>query len=110
VLVSETSKPDAGPVGDGLAKLGFAPVGIAAGLIGAFLARKVFDRAWTVIDDEDPPGPEHRQASWPKLLSALALEGAVFRAIRGAVDHASRRGFARATGLWPGEEHPDRPD
>jgi hypothetical protein len=32
------------------------------------------------------------------------LEGAIVRLLRGGVDHASRRGFARLTGSWPGEE------
>jgi hypothetical protein len=100
-----TSSDQAG--GDAVVKVGFIPVGIVTGLIGGIVARKAFERVWAVIDDQDPPGPEHRQARWPKLLAALALEGAVFRAIRGAVDHASRRGFARATGLWPGEERPE---
>jgi hypothetical protein len=27
--------------------------------------------------------------------------------IRGMFDHSARRGFARTTGTWPGEEAPD---
>jgi hypothetical protein len=28
--------------------------------------------------------------------------------VKGLVDHASRRGFAKATGAWPGEDAPER--
>jgi hypothetical protein len=44
----------------------------------------------------------------PLLAVALALEGAIFRVIRGLVDRGSRRGFMRLTGTWPGEERPDK--
>jgi hypothetical protein len=42
------------------------------------------------------------------LILALAIEGAVFRAVRGLVDHSARRGFHRATGSWPGDEAPEQ--
>jgi hypothetical protein len=38
---------------------------------------------------------------------ALVIEGALFRLVKGLFDHASRRGFAKATGSWPGEEAPE---
>jgi hypothetical protein len=39
-----------------------------------------------------------------KLVLALVLEGALVRLLRGGLDHASRHGFARVTGAWPGAE------
>lgn len=44
--------------------------------------------------------------SYPKLLAALALEGAVFRPVKGMVDRGARLGFTSMTGAWPGEEKP----
>jgi hypothetical protein len=85
-------------------KLIFAPIGIAAGLLAGFVAQKAFDRVWALFDEEDPPAPDQREASYPKLIAALLVEGAVFRVTKGLVDHAVRNGFARATGRWPGEE------
>lgn len=85
-------------------KILFAPLGIAAGLVAGLLARKTFERAWAVIDDEDPPGPEVRGAATGKLIAALALEGAIFRVTKGFVDHQARNGFAGATGRWPGRD------
>ena len=85
----------------------FAPVGIAAGLIAGFAAQKAFDQVWSMIDDEEAPEPGHREISFPKLLAALALQGALFRIVKGIVDHGSRAGFARMTGIWPGDERPE---
>ncbi len=85
----------------------FAPVSIAAGLIAGLLGRKLFETAWGFVDDEEPPDAEHREISIPKLVAALAIEGAIFRLVKGLVDHGARRSFRRATGAWPGEEAPD---
>ncbi len=87
-----------------MAKLIFAPLGILAGLFAGAAAKKGFERLWATVDDEDPPQPDRRDATLPKLAAALAVEGAVFRLTKGVVDHASRRAFERATGRWPGED------
>jgi hypothetical protein len=88
-------------------KLMFVPVGVVGGLVAGLVAKKSFDLVWSMIDSEEAPEPEHRDVPWPKLIAALALEGAIFRATRGAVDRGSRVGFYRLTGAWPGEEEPD---
>ena len=85
----------------------FAPIGILTGLVAGMLARKGFERVWAVIDDEEPPEPENRQAPTLKLVMALALEGAIFRVAKGFADHGARKGFASLTGRWPGDEKPD---
>lgn len=85
----------------------FAPIGIAAGLAAGFAAQKAFEGVWGLIDDEEAPEPEHREVSFPKLLTALAIEGAVFRIVKGIVDHGMRVGFSRMTGTWPGDERPE---
>jgi Protein of unknown function (DUF4235) len=89
-------------------KLLFIPVSVIAGLIAGFLGRKTFEQVWGVIDTEEPPQPDHRQASWGKVIAAAALEGAVFRATRAAVDRGSRVAFERSTGTWPGEGRPEQ--
>jgi uncharacterized protein DUF4235 len=82
----------------------FAPIGILAGLAAGFAAQKGFERIWAVFDDEDPPEAEERRVSYPKLVAALLLEGAVFRLVKGLVDRGARVGFASLTGRWPGED------
>ena len=41
---------------------------------------------------------------------AAAVQGAIFRAMKEATDHASRRAFQRTTGTWPGKKDPSRSD
>ena len=88
-------------------KIAFLPVSIASGLAAGQLSKKLFDLIWGRIDDEEAPRPKHRQIDLVKLLPALFIEGALFRVVRGLVDHGSRHGFARLTGTWPGEERPE---
>jgi hypothetical protein len=88
-------------------KLLFIPFSVTGGLIAGFLGKKLFEQLWGVVDDEEPPKPEHRRVSLGKVVAAAALEGAVFKATRAAIDHKSREAFANATGVWPGEEEPD---
>jgi hypothetical protein len=82
----------------------FAPIGILAGLAAGFAAQKGFDRIWAAFDDEEAPEVEDRQVSYPKLVAALVLEGAVFRLVKGMTDRGARLGFASLTGAWPGEK------
>jgi hypothetical protein len=90
-----------------MAKLLFIPVSIGGGLVAGFVSKKVFDQLWGLIDEEEPPDSKHRDIDWRKLLLAAAVQGAIFRAVREASDHYSRRAFARTTGTWPGEESPE---
>jgi hypothetical protein len=85
----------------------FMPISVAAGLVAGLLGQKIFERLWGLVDDEEPPSPEHRELSWPKLIAALAVEGAIFRLAKGLTDHGARVAFAKGTGSWPGEERPE---
>jgi hypothetical protein len=88
-------------------KIAFMPIGIAAGLLAGQISKKLFDFIWARFDDEEAPQPKHREIDFVKLVPALIIEGALFRIVRGFVDHGTRRGFARLTGTWPGEERPE---
>jgi hypothetical protein len=88
-------------------KVFFVPFSVVGGLASGFLGKKLFEQLWGVIDKREPPEPEHRDASFGKIVLASALEGAVFRGTRVAVDHQMRRAFAALTGTWPGEEEPE---
>jgi hypothetical protein len=88
-------------------KLVFAPISIVLGLLAGMIGSKIFERLWALVDEEEPPKLEHREFSWPKLVAALLVEGAIFRLVKGLVDHGSRTSFAKLTGAWPGEEAPE---
>ena len=90
-----------------MSKILFIPVSVLGSLAAGFVGKKIFEQIWGLVDKEEPPDPKHRETTWVKLFVALALEGAIFRALRGLFDHGARRGFARFTGTWPGEERPE---
>jgi hypothetical protein len=86
----------------------FLPFSIVSGLIAGFLSKKIFEGVWRFVDEEEAPEAEHKEVSFGKLALALVLEGAIFGAVRGLVDHQARKGFYNLTGSWPGEETPER--
>jgi hypothetical protein len=88
-------------------KIVFLPISIIVGLAAGQLSKKLFDVIWSRFDNEEAPRPKHREIDIPKLVIALVIEGAVFRVVKGLVDHSTRRGFEKATGTWPGEEQPE---
>jgi hypothetical protein len=88
-------------------KVAFTPLALVLGIAAGQLSKKIFDFLWGLVDDEEAPRPKHREVPLLKMLAALVVEGAIFRLIRGLVDHGSRRGWARLTGSWPGEERPE---
>ena len=89
-------------------KIVFIPVSIVGGILAGVLGRKAFDVVWGKVDEEEPPQPDHREVDMRKLVAALVLEGAIFRLVKGLFDHGARRGFARWTGAWPGEERAEK--
>jgi Protein of unknown function (DUF4235) len=90
-----------------MAGLLFAPIGIGAGLVAGMLSKKVFDLVWSRVSDEEAPRPDQREVALAALVGALVVEGAIFRLAKGMTDRATRKGFARVTGSWPGEERPE---
>jgi hypothetical protein len=82
-------------------KIAFMPLGILAGLLAGQISKKVFDFIWRRFDDEEAPHPKYRE------IDLVLVEGALFRVVRGLVDHGTRHGFARVTGTWPGDERPE---
>ncbi len=91
-----------------MSRVAFTPVSIVSGLLGGLLAAKLFELIWGRFADEEAPEPGHREISWPKLLVALTIEGAIFRLTRGLIDRGARVAFVRATGSWPGEKKPEQ--
>jgi hypothetical protein len=82
----------------------FTPFGLVVGLAAGQVAKKLFDKAWGLVQDEEAPRPKHREVPVATLILALLVEGAIARVVRGMVDHGTRHGWAQLTGAWPGEE------
>jgi hypothetical protein len=85
----------------------FTPIGLVVGLAAGQVAKKIFDKVWGLVQDEEAPRPKHREVPVGTLVLALLVEGAIARVVRGMVDHGTRHGWAQLTGEWPGEERPE---
>lgn len=83
-------------------RLLYKPFSLIFGIIGGLIAKKLFDAVWSLIDKDEPPAATEREATWPKVLGAAAVEGATFKMTRAAVDRAGARSFEHLTGVWPG--------
>ena len=85
----------------------YKPFGLIMGILSALVAKRIFNFAWTKLDDEDPPKATTRDAPWVKILSAAALQGVIFKSTRVVVDRYGAVGWNYLTGSWPGEKRPD---
>jgi hypothetical protein len=90
-----------------MSKLIFRPVSIVAGLLAGLVGKKLFQGLWSALDKREPPKPEERPVAIGMLALALAIEGALFRLVKGLAEHCSRHAFAQLTGSWPGERPPE---
>ena len=86
-----------------MSKLIFRPVSIVAGLLAGLVGKKLFRGLWKALDKQEPPKPEERPVAIGMLALALAIEGALFRLVKGLAEHGSRHAFSQLTGSWPGE-------
>lgn len=89
-------------------KLLYKPFGIIFGLIAGFLSKKVFEVAWGVFDEEEPPTATTREASWGKVAGAAAVQSVAFGVTRAIVNRSGAKSFEYLTGIWPGERAPDK--
>jgi len=81
----------------------YKPFGLLFSVLGGVLAGALFKRMWRVVTDEDDaPDAKDRERSWHEIVTAAAVQGAIFGTVKALVDRAGAKGFERATGVWPG--------
>jgi hypothetical protein len=84
-------------------KLLYKPFGTLAGVMSGLVAGAIFKRIWRIVAQEEfAPTAKDKYRSWAEVVSASAVQGAVFGAVKAAVDRAGATGYARLTGVWPG--------
>lgn len=85
-----------------VARFLFLPFSIVASLIAGTLARKVFDRIWTLVaHEEEPPGADDPDAAIGRVVLATALQATVFAVTRVLFDRGARRWFQHLLGAYP---------
>ena len=71
----------------------YKPFGIVLGIVAALLGKRVFNFAWTKIDDQEPPEATTEATTWARLLSAAAMQGVIFKVTRVVVDRYGAIGW-----------------
>lgn len=67
------------------------------------MASTVFKQVWKAIGhDDDAPDATDQDRSWREVLIAATLQGAIFAAVKAAVDRSGASTVHRLTGTWPG--------
>lgn len=89
-------------------KLAYKPIGIIAGILASRLAKRLFSAIWSRIDEGEPPRAQTELATWSRVVTAAALQGATFAVVKAVVDRAGARGFEHLFGVWPGEKAKDK--
>lgn len=86
-------------------KVLYKPVSLLVSVLGGMLAGAIFKKIWQVAAHEDE-APEATDAarSWPEILLAAALQGAIFAVVKAALDRSAAAGTRKLTGTWPGED------
>jgi hypothetical protein len=84
-------------------KIAYKPVGMALGALGGVLAGAVFKQAWKrLAHEDDAPDATDEFRSWPEILTAAVVQGAIFAGVKAAVDRGGATAVRRLTGTWPG--------
>ena len=85
----------------------YKPIGIVLGLIAGQIAKIVFRKVWTAIDDEEAPKPTQEEQTMTKLLTVAVVQGAVFQVVKSLVTRQGAKTWAFLTGTWPGPKRPE---
>ncbi|MFE6847173.1 DUF4235 domain-containing protein [Streptomyces sp. NPDC057686] len=84
-------------------KVAYKPVGLALGAVSGMIAGAAFKQVWKIVEGEgDAPSATDEDRSWPQILVAAAIQGAIFAVVKAAVDRSGAVATRHVTGTWPG--------
>jgi Protein of unknown function (DUF4235) len=88
-----------------MSKIQYKAVGLLVGVLGGMLASAIVRKVWELAPghDEAPEAIDTRR-SWGEILTAAALQGAIFAVIRAAVERATAARAEKLAGEQPGDE------
>jgi hypothetical protein len=91
-------------------KILYKPFGIIAGIVSVRLGRRVFGAVWGKIGGPLPPRAGNEDASLTAVVGAAVVEASTFAATRAIVDRFALKWFQFLTGIWAGDQKPQRPE
>ena len=88
-----------------MTKLLYKAVTLVISVLSGMLAGAVFKRVWKLAaGEEEAPTATDVRRGWREVLTAAALQGAIFALVKAAVDRATAEGTRKLTGTWPGDD------
>jgi Protein of unknown function (DUF4235) len=83
-------------------RLLYKPLGLLISVAGGLAAGAIFTRVWTLATgQDDAPEATDSARSWPEVLVASGIQGAVFGVVKAAINRGGAAGFHQVTGTWP---------
>lgn len=83
-------------------RLLYKPFGTALGALAGLAAGVIFKQVWRLLaDDDDAPNATDEDRTWAEVLLAATIQGAIFAAVKAAVDRGGATGVRKLTGEWP---------
>jgi Protein of unknown function (DUF4235) len=83
-------------------KIAYKPVGILLGIAAGAIAGVVFKEIWKLASgDDDAPNATDEDRGWAEIITAAALQGAIFAVVKAMVDRGGATGVRKLTGTWP---------
>jgi hypothetical protein len=87
-----------------MTKLLYRAAGMLASILGGIVAGAIFKKVWKITAGEDEaPAATDAQRGWREVLLAATIQGAIFGAVKAAIDRGTAEGTRKLTGVWPGE-------
>ena len=84
-------------------KMLYKALGLLVGALGGALASAIVKKVWQVTPGPDEaPEPIDTRRSWTEILTAAALQGAIFAVIRAAVERATASSAEKLADEEPG--------
>ncbi|MPY97677.1 MAG: DUF4235 domain-containing protein [Actinophytocola sp.] len=81
------------------------------GVLGGVAATAAFNQVWKMLTGQDEaPEATERNRGWGEVLTAAAIQGAVFGFVKALADRSGAAGFSKLTGTWPGDDGPEGPE
>ena len=86
-------------------KLLYKPFSLMFSVLGGLVAGAIFKQIWKLVaGEEDAPDATDADRGWREILTAAALQGAIFGVIKATIDRTAAEGTQKVTGTWPGSE------
>lgn len=87
-----------------MGKLFYRAIGSGVSVLGGIAATAIFHRIWRAAADEEAPSATDTRRSWPAVLIAAAIDGAIFAVVKAALDRGIATAARDLMGTWPGDD------